>query len=156
MGKRFLLTQNENNNGISYVLEDGKLVNEGFTKNEIVKKILEGQSLKTIYHDDFVKVRTNEKDVVFIDSFYDTCDVEGRKIYYMYLIKGENDSWEKIVDWLEKDSNILQREFNQENLKNLKLDKKLKKKVSNLVVGIIGFGAIVGFGALVYLLSKLK
>ncbi|MDM1530840.1 hypothetical protein [Myroides odoratimimus] len=156
MGKRFLLTQNENNNGISYVLEDGKIINEGFAKNEIVKKILEGQSLKEIHKDDLVKVRTNKKDTVFIDSFYDTCDVEGRKIYYMYLIKDVHDSWESIVDYLEKDSSVLQREFNQESLKNLKLDNKIKKKVSKLVVGIIGFGAIVGFGTLIYLLSKLK
>ncbi|MDR2223901.1 MAG: hypothetical protein LBE34_14370 [Flavobacteriaceae bacterium] len=152
MGTRFLMTQNENNNGTNHIVVDGVLIESEFDKKKVVEKLFKGQSFKRILDKDSLKIGI-QGNQIFIDSFYETKDTGGRRIFYMYLINQQEIDFDGIVDLLEIDSKILSREISAEmldSIRNLQHRKSVKKRINLLIAGIIGVAL------LVYLISKVR
>lgn len=150
--KRILVSQNERNNGTDYLIENGIVIND---EDKIVyygRIFSKTDNWEEVYKDDFLEVRQQENQLL-IKSFYNDKDVAGRIIYYMYLIE-EKDSIETILDYLEKDSQLINRTFDRERvqkiIEQIKNNEDLKKNLIKYIA--IAVGAL----ALIYLLTRIK
>lgn|SRR5690554_3364379 len=150
--KRILVSQNERNNGTDYLIENGIVIND---EDKIVyygRIFSKTDDWEEVYKDDFLEVRQQENQLL-IKSFYNDKDVAGRIIYYMYLIE-EKDSIETILDYLEKDSQLINRTFDRERvqkiIEQIKNNEDLKKNLIKYIT--IAVGAL----ALIYLLTRIK
>ncbi|WP_318639702.1 hypothetical protein [Flavobacterium ardleyense] len=130
--ERVLISQNENNNGTDYLVLNGTLVKDLDTIVEYGRLIAETDAWQEIYKNNFIDVR-KLKNQILIKSQYIDQDIAGRSIYYIYLVK-EYDSFEKILEYLRRDSELLGRKFDKEktdqvilNLNNSVVKKKIVK-----------------------------
>lgn len=150
--RRILVSQNEKNSGLGYLIVNGQLLND---EDEIVyygNIFSETDNWKEVFRDDFLEIRQQDKQLL-IKSFYNYKDVVGRVIYYMYLID-DMDDIETILNYLEKDSEVINRTFDRERVleivERINTNDRLKKSIIKYVS--IALGVL----ALVYLLTKIK
>lgn len=151
--KRVLVSQNEYNSGTDYLIVDGKLLTD---ENSILKYsniISQTDHWEEVYRDDYMEIRKNENQLL-LKSFYKDKDIVGRAIYYLYLVEDEFDNIDNILNYLESDSQlierILDREHTQRIVDKIKNDKKIKKKIIKLIVIALGVLVLIG------LLTKIK
>jgi len=149
--KRVLVSQNEQNNGTDYLIVDGKLLND---EDKIVyygREFSKTDDWKEIHKEDFLEIRKN-KNQLLIKSFYNEKDSIGSVIYYMYLID-ETVNIQTIIDYLEKDSQLIKRTFDkrrtQEIISEIKKNKEIKKQIEKY--GLITVGIL----ALIYLITRI-
>lgn len=150
--KRILVSQNENNSGAGYLIVNGELLDN---EDKIVyygRVFSSTDEWKKLYKDDFLEIRQQENQLL-IKSFYNDKDVAGRIIYYMYLIE-ETDNIETILNYLEKDSQLINRTFDKETvqkiIEQIKSNKGLKKNLIKYIA--VAVGAL----ALIYLITRIK
>lgn len=150
--KRILVSQNENNSGAGYLIVNGELLDN---EDKIVyygRVFSSTDEWKKLYKDDFLEIKQQENQLL-IKSFYNDKDVAGRIIYYMYLIE-ETDNIETILNHLEKDSQLINRTFDKEQVQNIieQINNKegLKKNLIKYIA--VAVGAL----ALIYLLTRIK
>lgn len=150
--KRILVSQNENNSGAGYLIVNGELLDN---EDKIVyygRVFSSTDEWKKLYKDDFLEIRQQENQLL-IKSFYNDKDVAGRIIYYMYLIE-ETDNIETILNYLEKDSQLINRTFDKETVQKI-----IEQIISNkgLKKNLIKYIAVaVGALALIYLITRIK
>lgn len=150
--KRVLTSQNERNNGTDYLIVDGNLMQEEYKILEYGKLFSNANKWIETYKDDFIEIR-KDKNQLLIKSFYNDKDVVGRVIYYMYLID-DTDDIETILNYLEKDSQVINRTFDRERvleiIERINTNDRLKKSIIKYI------SITLGVLALVYLLTKIK
>lgn len=150
--KRVLISQNENNNGTDYLIVDGVLVNNEDKVVHYGRMFSKTDDWNELYNDNFLEVR-QEDNQLLIKSFYKDKDVVGRSIYYMYLID-ETDNTETILEYLDKDSQLINRTFErklvQNTIEQIRNNKELKKKIIRYAL------IVVGVLSLIYLLTRTK
>lgn len=149
--ERILMSQNEDNNGTDYVVLNGKLLQDRDDIREYARKIIDTEDFKVRYSDEYITISQKDNKILF-SSNYENKDNVGRKIYYMYLIDNGVDL-ETILEYLERDSMALNRQFDRE--KTLEIIDRIRNNDTlriNLVKWILL--SIVSAGAL-YLFSKI-
>lgn len=149
--ERILMSQNEDNNGTDYVVLNGKLLQDRDDIREYARKIIDTEDFKVRYSDEYITISQKDNKILF-SSNYENKDNVGRKIYYMYLIDDGVDL-ETILEYLERDSMALNRQFDRE--KTLEIINRIRNNDTlriNLVKWILL--SIVSAGAL-YLFSKI-
>lgn len=149
--ERILMSQHEDNNGTDYVVLNGKLLQDRDDIREYARKIIDTEDFKVKYSDEYITISQKENKILF-SSNYENKDNVGRKIYYMYLIDN-GDDLETILEYLERDSMALNRQFDRE--KTLEIIKRIQgnnELKSNLQKWIIITVAVVLAG---YLISKI-
>jgi hypothetical protein len=149
--ERILMSQHEDNNGTDYVVLNGKLLQDRDDIREYVRKIIDTEDFKVKYSDEYITISQKDNKILF-SSNYENKDNVGRKIYYMYLIDDSVDL-ETILEYLERDSMVLNRQFDRE--KTIEIIDRIRNNDTlriNLVKWILS--AIVSAGAL-YLFSKI-
>lgn len=150
--KRILVSQNENNDGSDYLIVDGEIVNDNSKLVYYGRHFAKTDEWKEVYKDDFLEVR-QEKNHLLLKSFYKNKDVIGRAIYYMYIVE-ETDNLDTILSFLEKDSKLINREFDNKQTKiiidRINSNDRVKKKFTKLIL------VAVGIAILIALLSKIK
>lgn len=145
------MSQHEDNNGTDYVVLNGKLLQDRDDIREYARKIIDTEDFKVKYSDEYITISQKENKILF-SSNYENKDNVGRKIYYMYLIDN-GDDLETILEYLERDSMALNRQFDRE--KTLEIIKRIQgnnELKSNLQKWIIITVAVVLAG---YLISKI-
>ena len=149
--ERILMSQHEDNNGTDYVVLNGKLLQDKDDIREYARKIIDTEDFKVKYSDEYITISQKENKILF-SSNYENKDNVGRKIYYMYLIDN-GDDLETILEYLERDSMALNRQFDREKtleiIKRIQGNNKLKSNLQKLIIIIV---AVVLAG---YLLSKI-
>lgn len=149
--ERILMSQHEDNDGTDYVVLNGKLLQDRDDIREYARKIIDTEDFKVKYSDEYITISQKENKILF-SSNYENKDNVGRKIYYMYLIDN-GDDLETILEYLERDSMALNRQFDRE--KTLEIIKRIQgnnELKSNLQKWIIITVAVVLAG---YLISKI-
>ena len=149
--ERILMSQNEDNNGTDYVVLNGKILQDRDDIREYARKIIDTEDFKVRYSDEYITISQKDNKILF-SSNYENKDNVGRKIYYMYLIDNGVDL-ETILEYLERDSMALNRQFDRE--KTLEIIDRIRNNDTlriNLVKWILL--SIVSAGAL-YLFSKI-
>lgn len=145
------MSQHEDNDGTDYVVLNGKLLQDRDDIREYARKIIDTEDFKVKYSDEYITISQKENKILF-SSNYENKDNVGRKIYYMYLIDN-GDDLETILEYLERDSMALNRQFDRE--KTLEIIKRIQgnnELKSNLQKWIIITVAVVLAG---YLISKI-
>ena len=149
--ERILMSQHEDNNGTDYVVLNGKLLQDKDDIREYARKIIDTEDFKVKYSDEYITISQKENKILF-SSNYENKDNVGRKIYYMYLIDN-GDDLETILEYLERDSMALNRQFDREKtleiIKRIQGNNKLKSNLQKLIIIIV---AVVLAG---YLISKI-
>lgn len=120
--KRILISQNETNNNEDYVVVDGVLIKNKDLALQYYRKLKETDNWKQNFKDDFLELKSNNKDVL-IKSHYLDRDNVNRSIYYMYYVE-RNDDFNEILKYLEIDSQIIDRNIDKE--KTLEIINKIK------------------------------
>ena len=144
--KRILVSQNENNNGTSYLIVDGKLLTDRNSVAKYGRIISKTDHWEEVYRDkdDYMEIRKNENHLL-LKSFYNDKDIVGRAIYYLYLVEDVFDNIDTILNYLEKDSQLINRTFDrvrtQEIIDKIRNDKKIKSKIK-IVITILLLGGI--------------
>ncbi|MEW4925773.1 hypothetical protein [Algibacter sp. 2305UL17-15] len=146
--KRILISQNEENNGEDYVVVDGNLIIDKDLSLKYYRKIKETESWKENFKDDFIELKSNKKDILIKSHYLDTDNIN-RYIYYMYYVK-KNDDLNIILDFLEKDSEKINRNIDKEKtleiINRIKANKKLTsvflKVILILAAASIAYGVI--------------
>lgn len=152
--KRVLISQNEKNNGTDYIIVNGIRLTDEDSVVKYGREISKTDDWDEIYKDDdYLEIRKSENQLL-IKSFYNEKDIAGRTIYYIYLIEDKFENIDNILNFLEQDSQLIDRNIDREHTQGIiykiKNDEKIKKKIVKYVV--IAIGAM----ALVYLLTKIK
>jgi len=150
--ERILVSQNERNNGTDYLIVNGEVLND---RNKVVyygRKFSKTDNWKELHKDDFLEIRQHQNQLL-IKSFYNERDNINSIIYYMYITE-EIDNIEKILAFLEKDSQLINRTFDKEQvqkvIEQIKRNKVLKKNIIKYLA--IAVGAL----ALIYILTRIK
>ncbi|WHT39530.1 hypothetical protein QNH98_02180 [Myroides sp. mNGS23_01] len=132
--KRVLISQNERNNGTDYLIVDGSLIQDEDKVVHYGRIFSKTDKWKEVFNDDFLEIRQQDKQLL-IKSFYNDKDVVGRVIYYMYLID-DTDDIETILNYLEKDSQVINRTFDRERvheiIERINANDRLKKVLSSM------------------------
>lgn len=150
--ERILMSQHEDNNGTDYVVLNGVLLEDKDDIFEYAQKIIQDtEDFKEMYSDGYLTISQKDNKILF-SSNYENKDEAGRKIYYMYLLD-KQDSLERVLDYLEKDSMALNRQFDREKtmeiIQKIKSNDTLKKNLAKwILIGIAVLGVV-------YLISNL-
>lgn len=145
---RILFSVNPLDRTTDFMIVDGEVVKNESTRFQIEKQLNTFHHLKKIFSDDFFTIYKGD-DFFVLNSFYKEKDEGDRQIYYVYKIN-DSLSIDQILGFLEKDSSVIERTIDKENvLKTLKLIKEHKnyKLLAKAILGI-------GIGILCYLLFK--
>ena len=116
--KRVLVSQNENNNGTDYLIVDGVLANNEDKVVYYGRIFSKTDDWNELYKDNFLEVR-QQNNQLLIKSFYNDKDVVGRSIYYMYLVEDKLDNFDTILGFLEKDSQLINRNLDREHTQEI-------------------------------------
>lgn len=149
--ERILMSQHEENNGTDYVVLNGVLLEDKDEIFEYAQKIIQDtDDFKVMYSDEYLTISQKDNKILF-SSNYENKDEAGRKIYYMYLLD-KQDNLERVLDYLEKDSMALNRQFDREKtmeiIQKIKSNDTLKKNLTKwILMGIAALGVV-------YLISK--
>lgn len=148
--QRILISQSEKNNGTDYLIVNGKMLSDDDSVVKYGRIISETDNWKEIYKDYFLEIRKNG-DQLLLKSFYNDKDIVGRHIYYLYLAE-ESDSLQVILDYLKKDSQLINKTFDRKRtldiINKIENSKKIKRTILKCLA--IAFG----LSFLVYLLTK--
>lgn len=144
------MSQHEDNNGTDYVVLNGVLLEDKDDIFEYAQKVIKTDDFKEMYSDGYLTISQKDNKILF-SSNYENKDEAGRKIYYMYLLD-KQDSLERVLDYLEKDSMALNRQFDREKtmeiIQKIKSNDALKKNLTKwMLIGIAVLGVV-------YLISK--
>lgn len=148
--ERILMSQHEENNGTDYVVLNGVLLEDASEIAKYAQKVIKTDDFKVMYPDGYLTISQKDNKILF-SSNYENKDDAGRKIYYMYLLD-KQDSLERVLDYLEKDSMALNRQFDREKtmeiIQKIKKNHTLKKNLTKwMLIGIAVLGVV-------YLISK--
>ncbi len=147
--KRILISQNETNNSEDYVVVDGEIIRDKDLALQYYRKLKETDNWKQDFQDDFLELKSNDKDVL-IKSHYLDKDNLNRNIYYMYYVE-KNDDLNEILNYLEIDSQKIDRNVDKE--KTLVIINKIKgnNKIKSIFYKLI---LILAAASLAYSLFK--
>src|SRR5690554_5287303 len=112
--ERVLVSQNERNNGTDYLIVNGKITTDEDKVVYYGRKFSKTDGWDKVYKDEFIEIKKQQNQLL-IKSFYNERDTINSIIYYMYLIE-ENDNIETILNHLEKDSQLINRTFDKEQV----------------------------------------
>jgi hypothetical protein len=137
--KRVLKVQNENNEGKNYFIIDGKLLLDSDDNHKYIRFISETENYKIIYKDDIVLIK-QKGNLILLTSYYNNEDNIGRKMSYVYIVDYPV-TINNILDYLKKDSKLINKDFDQENIEliisKINKNKNLKKiKMLYFMLGI--------------------
>lgn len=149
------MSQHEDNNGTEYVVLNGVLLEDKDDIFEYSRKIVQGtDDFKVMYSDEYLTISQKDNRILFY-SHYENKDKVGRKIHYMYLLD-KQDNLERVLDYLEKDSMALNRQFDRERtmeiIQKIKSNDTLKTNLAKWILTGIGLLGLLG---ILYLISKL-
>lgn len=149
--ERILMSQHEENNGTDYVVLNGVLLKDASEIAKYAQKVIKTDDFKEMHSDGYLTISQKDNKILF-SSNYENKDDAGRKIYYMYLLD-KQDSLERVLDYLEKDSMALNRQFDREKtmeiIQKIKSNDTLKKNLAKwILIGIAVLGVV-------YLISNL-
>jgi guanylate kinase len=143
--KRVLKVQNENNEGKNYFIIDGKLLLDSDDNHKYIRFISETENYKIIYKDDIVLIR-QKGNLILLTSYYNNEDNIGRKMSYVYIVDYPV-TINNILDYLKKDSKLINKDFDQENIEliisKINKNKNLKKIISLILIAISILGVII-------------
>ena len=136
--KRVLKVQNENNEGKNYFIIDGKLLLDSDDNHKYIRFISETENYKIIYKDDIVLIK-QKGNLILLTSYYNNEDNIGRKMSYVYIVDYPV-TINNILDYLKKDSKLINKDFDQENIEliisKINKNKNLKKIISLILIAI--------------------
>lgn len=139
---RVLVSQSEDNKRTEYLIVNGEILNDDDSVVKYGRIISRTDDWKELYNDNFLEIREN-KNQLLIKSFYIDKDSVGRVLYYLYLIDDEDD-FDVILNYLEKDSRLIDRTFDrkktEELLEHLKKHREIKKKMARYLLITLGIG----------------
>lgn len=148
--KRVLISQNERNNGTDYLIVNGELLNDEDKVVYYGRIFSKTDDWEEVHKDDFLEIRQKENQML-IKSYYKERDTINSIIYYMYLFD-KIDDVDIILNFLEQDSQLINRSFDKEHtqkiIEDIRKNKEIKKKIIKYIA--IAAGAI----ALIYFLTK--
>ncbi len=143
--KRVLKVQNENNEGKNYFIIDGKLLLDSDDNHKYIRFISETENYKIIYKDDIVLIK-QKGNLILLTSYYNNEDNIGRKMSYVYIVDYPV-TINNILDYLKKDSKLINKDFDQENIEliisKINKNKNLKKIISLILITISILGVII-------------
>ena len=143
--KRVLKVQNENNEGKNYFIIDGKLLLDSDDNHKYIRFISETENYKIIYKDDIVLIK-QKGNLILLTSYYNNEDNIGRKMSYVYIVDYPV-TINNILDYLKKDSKLINKDFDQENIEliisKINKNKKLKKIIFLILIAISILGVII-------------
>jgi hypothetical protein len=143
--KRVLKVQNENNEGKNYFIIDGKLLLDSDDNHKYIRFISETENYKIIYKDDIVLIK-QKGNLILLTSYYNNEDNIGRKMSYVYIVDYPV-TINNILDYLKKDSKLINKDFDQENIEliisKINKNKNLKKIISLILIAISILGVII-------------
>lgn len=140
---RILFSPNPLDRTIDYLIVDGENVNNEKLRFQIEKQLNNFDHLKKIFSDQFLTLYKGD-DSLIIKSFYKQKDESERQIYYVYKIN-TGLSIDQILEFLEKDSLMIGRTIDREQvLETLKLIKEHKnyKLLAGAILGIVAIGIL--------------
>ena len=136
--KRVLKVQNENNEGKNYFIIDGKLLLDSDDNHKYIRFISETENYKIIYKDDIVLIK-QKGNLILLTSYYNNEDNIGRKMSYVYIVDYPV-TINNILDYLKKDSKLINKDFDQENIEliisKINKNKNIKKIISLILIAI--------------------
>lgn len=140
--KRILISQNEKNDGIDYVVANGELIKDEDLCLQYYRQLRESDTWKQNYKDDFLELKSSTSQILLKSHYLDKDDVN-RNIYYTYLIENKED-FNSILDSLEKDSEIIKRKIDREKTREvvtrIKTNKKLKLNINKILMALAAIG----------------
>ena len=143
--KRVLKVQNENNEGKNYFIIDGKLLLDSDDNHKYIRFISETENYKIIYKDDIVLIK-QKGNLILLTSYYNNEDNIGRKMSYVYIVDYPV-TINNILYYLKKDSKLINKDFDQENIEliisKINKNKNLKKIISLILIAISILGVII-------------
>ena len=143
--KRVLKVQNENNEGKNYFIIDGKLLLDSDDNHKYIRFISETENYKIIYKDDIVLIK-QKGNLILLTSYYNNEDNIGRKMSYVYIVDYPV-TINNILDYLKKDSRLINKDFDQENIEliisKINKNKNLKKIIFLILIAISILGVII-------------
>jgi hypothetical protein len=143
--KRVLKVQNENNEGKNYFIIDGKLLLDSDDNHKYIRFISETENYKIIYKDDIVLIK-QKGNLILLTSYYNNEDNIGRKMSYVYIVDYPV-TINNILDYLKKDSKLINKDFDQENIEliisKINKNKNLKKIIFLILIAISILGVII-------------
>ena len=143
--KRVLKIQNENNEGKNYFIIDGKLLLDSDDNHKYIRFISETENYKIIYKDDIVLIK-QKGNLILLTSYYNNEDNIGRKMSYVYIVDYPV-TINNILDYLKKDSKLINKDFDQENIEliisKINKNKNLKKIIFLILIAISILGVII-------------
>ena len=150
--ERVLVSQNERNNGTDYLIVNGKITTDEDKVVYYGRKFSKTDDWDKVYKDEFIEIKKQQNQLL-IKSFYNERDNINSIIYYMYLIE-ETDNIETILNHLEKDSQLINRTFDKEQVQNIIEQINSKEGLKKNLIKYIAVA--VGALALIYLLTRIK
>lgn len=142
--KRILISQNEKNDGTDYVVVDGQLINDKDLHQEYYNKVKETRNWKQSFKNDFLELKSNNNNIL-INSHYLDKDNVNRNIFYIYLIENK-DNLEDILEYLDKDSKLINRNVDREKtleiINRIKANKGIKLNLANLLLVLAAAGFV--------------
>ena len=143
--KRVLKVQNENNEGKNYFIIDGKLLLDSDDNHKYIRFISETENYKIIYKYDIVLIK-QKGNLILLTSYYNNEDNIGRKMSYVYIVDYPV-TINNILDYLKKDSKLINKDFDQENIEliisKINKNKNLKKIIFLILIAISILGVII-------------
>lgn len=134
--KRILISQNEKNYGTENVVVDGELINDEDHCLQYFKKVKETDNWELNFKDDFLELKSYNNNILLKSHYLDK-DSVNRNIYYIYLVEN-NDNLHTILKYLQKDSQIIHRDIDQEKtieiINRIKSNKKIKSSMYILTI----------------------
>lgn len=145
--KRILISQNEKNDGTDYVIVNGQLIKDEDLCLQHYRELRKSDTWKKDYKDDFLELKSNNNQIL-LKSHYSDKDNVNRNIYYTYLIENTDD-FETVIRYLEKDSQVINREIDREGtlhvINKIKTNNKIKSKINQILIILftVGIGYII-------------
>ena len=121
--KRLLLSQNENNNGVNYIVLNGEVLPKSPDNLQYIQLFSDTKNYYEIYKDNFLTIKERKNSIMF-SSHYTNKDNLERQIFYMYLLDEKKDL-QQILQLLISDSKMINRTIDFE--KTLQIVKKIEK-----------------------------
>lgn len=149
--KRILVSQNERNNGTDYLIVDGEMLTDDDSMVKYGRLISRTDDWSEVYKDDYLEIRKDGIQLL-LKSFYNEKDIVGRSIYYLYLIE-ESDSFQVILDCLQKDSQLINKTFDLDRTQNLINSIENNESVKKTITKYVAIA--LGLSFLIYIFTKI-
>ena len=149
--KRILVSQNERNNGTDYLIVDGEMLTDDDSMVKYGRLISKTDDWAEVYKDDYIEIRKDENQLL-LKSFYNEKDIVGRSIYYLFLIEG-SDSLQVILNYLQKDSQLINKTFDRDRTQKLINKIGNSEKVKNTITKYVAIA--LGLSFLIYIFTKI-